>query len=117
MRAREPERRVAAQGADFENVSGACGARGQLEVFALGGGDGDVWEARSLLMSEGGGEGGGWWDGGGGGVEVGDCVGVYVGPAGVVFGEGGVGHFLRALRWGLIGRRFFGGGGRKFFWW
>lgn len=81
----EPDGAVSAQCAYFENVCGAREASGKLEVFALGGRDGDVREAGFLGGVEGMLEGG--WGGRCAceGVEVAERVGVDGCPAGVFF--------------------------------
>ena len=89
-RCRKPDGAVAAQRAYFEDVLRACEARGELEVFALGGRDGDVWETGFLGGVEGVLEGG--WGGccARGWVEVAERVGIYGCPSGV---------FLVGLAW------------------
>ena len=86
----EPDGAVSAQCAYFEDVFGTCEACGELEVFALGGRHGDVWQACLLGGVEGVLEGG-WGRGcARGGVEVAERVGVYGCPSRI---------FLVGLTW------------------
>ena len=81
----EPHGAVSAQRAYFEDVLRACEARGELEVFALGGRHGDVRQACLLGGVEGvleGGLGGGYARGG---VEMAERVGVNRCPSRVFF--------------------------------
>lgn len=55
---REPDGRVPAQRADFEDVLGAQELAEEGEVLALGGGDGYGWEGLVLAVGFGGGEAG-----------------------------------------------------------
>ena len=83
---REPDGRVPAQRADFEDVLGAQELAEEGEVLALGGGDGYGWEGLVLAVGFGGGEAGV------GGEELGlGLLGAGYG-LGEDGGEGGVGR-------------------------